>query len=114
MWNGRSFREKDVLLCILGCRGCRGLRSWTLKSWQELFLAKEAKIWSTRSVVIAACVLPPKRESAVKVAILSDFTPVSNKKFEAEKRRWGPSGSLALRTLKTQHYLINTASRKMK
>ncbi|KAH3868234.1 hypothetical protein DPMN_031375 [Dreissena polymorpha] len=52
----------------------------------ELFFVREAKIWSSQSALIAACILPPKRESAVKGAILSEFTPGSNKKIEAHLR----------------------------
>ncbi|KAH3808179.1 hypothetical protein DPMN_136530 [Dreissena polymorpha] len=82
-WSRRKpFREKVVLLSILSCR-------WTLKSWSELLRTKKAWIWSSRSAVIAACVLPPKRESAVREAVLSEFTPGSNRNCLGREERMG-------------------------
>ncbi|KAH3729575.1 hypothetical protein DPMN_055546 [Dreissena polymorpha] len=49
------FREKVILLSILGCRAAGGLEAGRLKApwhWHELFLAKEAKIWSFRSALM--------------------------------------------------------------
>ncbi|KAH3875509.1 hypothetical protein DPMN_038776 [Dreissena polymorpha] len=51
----------------------------------------------TGQTVIAVCILPPKRESAVKGAILSEFTSGSNTNIEAGNRGGGPRGFLASR-----------------
>ncbi|KAH3877797.1 hypothetical protein DPMN_001675 [Dreissena polymorpha] len=56
MWNRRRpFRAKFEILSILGSRGCRGLKSWTLKS--PLALARVVVLYCQRStdLVIAAC-----------------------------------------------------------
>ncbi|KAH3841296.1 hypothetical protein DPMN_114755 [Dreissena polymorpha] len=83
VWNRRRpFRAKVEIISILGCRGCRGLKSWTLKS--PLALTRVV-FFCQRStdLVIAACILPPKRESAVNGAVLSEFTPCIHKIIKA-------------------------------